>query len=181
MNLLKNISLGIFLSLLIFTGCKKDDSDLKGSAAEGTIQASVSGKSFKSSAIPGATFATKTSVGSLTVINMTGSTAGTSSQSITINLNGITEPGTYQIGGSLNASVIITYMETEISLSDPTNPKITTWTAPWDGSVAGEITITELTDTKITGTFTATCKDEDETSTKELKSGSFNLKFMTVT
>lgn len=178
MRFIKQTFLMMLLSLFILSGCKKDDDGGAG-GKEGVIEAMVDGKKFKSSSIPGVTYASSAAVGKGRVITVVGSTEGTTSKSITITLTGIGEPGTYQIGGKGNGSVIIGYLETEIDLANPTAPKITQWTAPWgDDTIAGELKISELTDEKISGTFNATCKNNDGTSTKELKSGSFNVKFI---
>jgi len=149
--------------------CKSDDDGGGGgSAAAGTISAKVDGSQFNS--VEMATFASINS-GS---IQIQGNTGGTSSKAIVMTIVGYDGVGTYPIGGGANVFTVASYVETEVDLSNPTNPEVVTWSAPYDDSVAGEINISEVTDTKVKGTFSFTAKAEGG-STKTITEGSFNV------
>lgn len=167
----------LLLSIVTISSCKKDeDGGDAGPAAEGTIQATIDGKTFTSLSM--VTFATKVTAAGTTIISIQGNNGGTSSQAIVFTLNGITETGTYEIGGKSSISVSASYIETKVSLSDPANPEVNTWQAPYEESAAGEIKISELSDSKIVGTFQFKGKNTlGDGSVKEIKSGSFNIKF----
>src|SRR5690606_9947542 len=93
-------------------------------------------------------------------IQIQGNTGGTSSKAIVMTIVGYDGVGTYPIGGGANVFTVASYVETEVDLSNPTNPEVVTWSAPYDDSVAGEINISEVTDTKVKGTFSFTAKAE---------------------
>lgn len=177
MRLIKQSLFLMLLSFVTIASCKKDDDGGEtGPAAEGTIQASIDGKAFTSLSM--VTFATKVSAGGSNIISFQGNNGGTSSQAIVFTLNGITETGTYEIGGKSSISIVASYTETKVSLSNPGSPDISTWQAPYDDTVAGEIKISELSDSKIVGTFHFKGKNTlGDSSVKEVKSGSFNIKF----
>ncbi len=172
MKTTKNRMYGMLIALaLVCTGalsCSSDDDDRNpGNADSGTIKAKVDGATFTSN--PQFSAASRISVGPTTTVTLQGNDS--SGKGIVIVLNGVTGPGKYQIGGGANISISASYIEVNTS-----NPQATqTWQAPFDSSVAGEVTIDELTETKITGSFEFTCKNSGDNSTKQITEGAFNL------
>ncbi len=164
----------LFLLTILFTGlvtfsCKSDDDGGGGgSAAEGTITAKVDGNGFTS--VEMATFAT-ISGGS---IQIQGNTGGTSSKAIVMTITSYDGVGTYPIGGGANVFNVASYVETEVDLSNPTNPNVVTWAAPFDDTQVGEINISELSDSHIKGTFSFQAKNADG-NIKNITEGSFNV------
>lgn len=155
---------------IAMASCKKnEDGGPGGGAAAGTIEAKVSGSSFKS--LKMTTMANRVNVGGSSIITVQGNE--TSGKAIVLVMNGVDGPGTYQIGGGANISISGSY--TEVNISNPTATKV--WQAPFDSSVAGEIKIAELTDKVIKGTFSFTAKNSSDNSTKEVTNGAFNVSF----
>ncbi len=162
------------LALLTFTllapSCKKDDDGGGGgSAAEGTITAKVDGTRMTTLSIT--TFATHTG----NIMQIQGNTGGTSAKAIEITLLGSISEGTYELGGGYLGANTAAYVETEINLANPANPEIKTWTAPYNSSIAGEVKISQITDTHVIGTFSFKAGDQDG-NVKNITDGSFNIK-----
>lgn len=165
------VLIGMLMVSMLATSCKKDDNGgPAGSAAEGTIQASVNGKTVKTISL--ATFAHKVS-GNLTI---QGNTGGTSSEAFTLLILGENGVGTYPIGGGANISNSASYIKTEINLNNPGSPKTETWQAPYDNTQAGEIKISEISATSVKGTFSFKAKRTDG-DIVDITNGSFNVKF----
>jgi len=176
MKTLKKISI-LFLVAVLSTAaisCAGDD-DGGGpgpSAAEGTITASVGGNNFTS--ITQGTTAMKVAVGGTYTITIQGTDLG--GRQIQLILNGVDgETGTYEISQEAAISAIGSYIE--VNTATFTSQ---TWVAPFeDSGVAGSITITEISDTNIKGTFNFTARNqEDAQDSKEITGGSFNVNFM---
>ncbi|MBW7846535.1 MAG: hypothetical protein H3C41_00435 [Bacteroidales bacterium] len=164
--------MALMMAALLISSCKKDDDGGGGgSAAEGTITAKVDGTRITT--ISMATFATK----GPGYLNLQGNTGGTSAKAITFTILGDVSVGTYSFGGGANIANSAAYMETQIDLANPTQPVTNTWQAPYDGSVAGEIKISEITDAHIIGTFHFKGKSEDG-SIKNVTDGAFNVNFL---
>ncbi len=87
-------------------------------------------------------------------------------------IGGFGGEGSYNIGGGANVFGNASY--TEIDASNPTDAQ--TWVAPYDESVAGEINVSDLSDTNIKGTFNFRGKNADG-SFKEITEGSFDVDF----
>lgn len=165
------ICFGMFVSVLMLSSCKKDDnSGPSGPAAEGTIQASVNGKTVTSLKI--ATFANRIS-GNLAI---QGNTGGTSSEAFSLLITSENGVGTYPIGGGANIANSAAYIKTQIDLSNPGSPKTETWQAPYDATQAGEIKITEISTTNVKGTFNFKAKRSDG-NIVDVTNGSFNINF----
>ncbi|MEZ4839820.1 DUF6252 family protein [Flavobacterium sp.] len=160
-------------SSLFVTSCSSDDDGGGGgSAAAGTITAKVNGASVTT--LDMVTFAYQ--VG--TMMHIQGNTGGTSSQAFSFNITTFDGVGTYDIGGGEFGlgHANVSYVETEVDLSNPTAPDVKTWSAPFDGGdKVGEIRVSEVTDTHIKGTFSFTAKNPADGSTKEITEGSFNV------
>lgn len=169
---MKNSYLFLFMIItigLITFSCKSDDDGGGGgSAAEGTITAKVNGSNFGSeSMMTSGQFINAGGTSTLSIIgtNMEG-------KAISFTAVGVSETGTYQIGGGANISIAASYTET--SISNPMNSQV--WQAPFDETVAGEISFSELSSTKAVGTFSFQCKNVNgDGSIKNITEGSFNV------
>ncbi|MDD3772241.1 MAG: DUF6252 family protein [Weeksellaceae bacterium] len=162
------------LALSIFTfSCKSDDDGGGGgSAASGTITAKVDGSTVTTMEM--VTFAHLAS-GNLQI---QGNTGGTSSKAFVFNIIGFDGAGTYPIGGGANIFNVASYTETVVDLSNPSNPDVVVWQAPYDDTQVGEIKISEITDSYVKGTFHFKAKNSDS-NIKNITDGSFNVNFMT--
>jgi hypothetical protein len=167
--------IGIVLTMAFATllsSCSSDDGGGGGGTASlGQVKAKVGGTNFTSMDL--ATFATKQVIGGFTTIIVQGSDAsGKAIQLILSDYDGGT--GTYAISDDANISAIASYIEANIS-----NPMASqTWAAPYDGSgSAGSITITEISDTNVKGTFNFTGKNQNGDDTKAITNGAFNVNF----
>lgn len=172
---MKNLKKLVLGCLVLFTvaACKKDkDGGSGGSAAEGTIKASVAGSSWTS--ISMSTSAQYVAAGkSLTMMGTDAS--GKTINIIVNNYDGST--GTWDItnAGASAIGVVASYIETNIT--NPTASK--TYVAPYSGSgVIGKIQISEFSKTgSVKGTFNFKARNQsDNADFKEVASGSFNVK-----
>jgi len=172
MKTLKNFTKFSFLALVVLlTSCSSDDGGDNPIAVEGTITASVAGASFTSMEM--ATSATKITAGGTTTIAIQGTDM--SGKTIRLQITGNAQAGTYEIGGDNVISVIGTYIE--VNIQNPQNPTTTTYVAPFQGgAVAGSITISEMTDTKVVGSFNFTAKNQsNQNDSKSITNGAFNV------
>lgn len=169
MRILKHVTLLLMcFSLITFSSCSDDDDggDGGGATASGTITAKIDGSAFTS--LEMTSFASITVAGGQTTLVMQGNTQ---SQGISMNLFAYDGVGTYQLYDD-NVFRNATYIEPNIS--NPLNSQ--TWNAPYqDSGVVGEIKISEETDTAIKGTFSFTCKNANDGSSKSITEGTFNL------
>lgn len=160
----------IVLATIAFTvlvSCSSsDNTGDSGKATEGTITATIDGAQFTS--LEMTTFASVVNAGGQSTLVVQGNT---SSQALHFTINGYEGSGTYQISDS-NVFINASYVEPNIN--DPQNSQ--TWSAPFQNSgIAGEIVVSEETDTIIKGTFSFTCKNPNDDSVKEITDGSFNV------
>lgn len=165
-----NVLVLLLVSSAIFTfSCKSDDNgDGGGGAANGTVTAKVNGTGFTSMQM--ASTATRVSQGGASVLTIQGSDA--SGKAINLIINGIDGTGSYNIGGENLVFVTASYIETNIN--NPMNSQ--TWMAPYEGgAVVGEISISELTDNHVKGTFHFSAKNSNDGSMRDITEGSFNL------
>lgn len=166
---------GIILALALVTfvsSCSSDDGGGGGATASlGQVKARVAGSNFTSMEL--GTFATKQVVGGLTTIIVQGSDA--SGKAIQIIITGYQEgTNTYEISDDATISTVATYIESNIS--NPLNSLV--WAAPYDNSGAvGSVTITEISDTNVKGTFNFTGKNQNGDDTKAVTNGAFNVNF----
>lgn len=167
---LKRIALTLFLSAAL-VACKSDDEGgIGGDAASGTVTAKVDGSNYKSDK-QGTQARRVESQGNTTILIT--SNEFSSSKNITLTISsGFDGIGTYQIGGGPN--VFVTGIYTEGNASNPQDSQI--WSAPFDTTVAGEINVSEVSDSSIKGTFNFRAKNDDG-SFKEVTEGSFNVDF----
>lgn len=171
MKTIKQFSFALVLAVVTtLSSCSSDSSGGGGgSASLGTLKAKVAGSNFTS--MTAATFANKQVAGGTTSIIVQGSDA--SGKVIQIAVMGTTvTAGTYQISDS---SISAYAYYSEINIATMTSQS---WGAPYEGSgVAGSITISEITDTNVKGTFTFTGKNETGSDTKNVTDGAFNVNF----
>lgn len=161
----------LFLAVVSFTACSKDDDGGDGGgAAEGTIKAKVDGSNFTTIAMT--TSGQLVSAGGVVSFTMLGSNSDGKSMAFTI--IGFDNEGTYDIGGGANITVSASYIETNIS--NPTDSKV--WQAPYDSSVAGKISFSEVTSDRVKGTFNFKGKNVNgDGSIKNITEGAFNVKY----
>lgn len=154
---------------LALTSCSSDDdggNPANATAGEGTISAKIDGNSFTSLEIT--SMANKVNAGGQSTLVIQGNTQ---SQAFNFTLNGYDGVGTYEFTDA-NVFRVASYIEPNVS--NPANSQ--TWSAPYENSgVAGEISISEETDSRIKGTFFFTGKNSNDGSTKSITEGSFNL------
>jgi len=157
-------------SLVTLTSCSSDDDGGGGgTAASGTLTAKVNGSSYQSVEI--ASSATVANGGQNLIIIA----ANSNGNSFSMTIFGYNGTGTYKLTG---ADVLITnaasYTETDVS--NPMNPVIEIWQAPYDDTEVGEIVVTEETDSKVKGTFYFDCKNVlGDNSVKMITDGAFDL------
>ncbi|MEZ4795717.1 MAG: DUF6252 family protein [Flavobacteriaceae bacterium] len=160
------------MSLVSLSSCSKDDDGGGGGSAElGTIVAKIDGASMTSVEI--ATFASLNSG----TLQIQGNTGGTSSKAIVLTVIGFDGEGTYPLGGGANIFNVAAYQETDVDISNPTNPEVRIWQAPYDDTEVGEINVSEVTETYIKGTFSFSAKKSDDNSIKNITEGAFNIEF----
>ncbi|MBA4134575.1 MAG: hypothetical protein C0525_07610 [Flavobacterium sp.] len=173
MKTIKKIGIFFAIALLsLTTSCSSDDNGGGGSNATlGTVKARVAGANFTSMEM--GTYATKQVVGGLTTIIVQGSDA--SGKAIQIIITGYQEgTNTYEISEEATISTVASYIESNIS--NPMNSLV--WAAPYENSgVAGTVTITEISETNVKGTFNFTGKNQAGEDTKAVTNGAFNVNF----
>ena len=170
MKRFKNVFLVLLLSVAV-VACNKSDDDGGdgGGAAEGTVTAKVDGANFTSMSI--ATTAVQTTAGGVTTLRIQGSDAD--GKGIILTITGFDGTGSYDVGGG--ADIFTNAIYVEANVSNPTDSQ--SWMAPFDESVAGEINISEINETNVTGTFSFTGKNSNDDSTKTITEGAFNANF----
>ncbi|HMR17968.1 MAG TPA: DUF6252 family protein [Sphingobacterium sp.] len=161
----------VLTCIMLTTACKKDSEGDGGSAKAGTIKAKVNGTAFESSAMLSA--ANRVTVGSSTTVTVQGNDA--SGKTIMLIMLGLSEPGTYAIGGAGGANLTVTASYVEVNIANPTASQ--TWQSPYDSSVAGEVTITELSSTGIKGSFRFKGKNNSSDFMVDITDGAFNMNF----
>lgn len=163
----------LFVLVLIISGlftfsCKSDDDGGGGGgAASGTMTAKVDGTSVNTVEM---TTAAQINGGSLQI---TGNNGGTSdNKAFMLTIVSVDGEGTYPIGGGANVFNVASY--TESDASNPSNPQVVVWSAPYDDTQVGEINISELTDSRVKGTFSYRAKNADG-NIKNITEGSFDI------
>lgn len=164
---------GMLALTLCFAACSSDsDGNGGGSTPSGTyLKAKVNGTQFQTLEIQGQSLAVanKTGSGANTLIMIQGSGDMTATNSMVINLIGITETGTYNITPDDDGNVLAYVENANTKSYDTSNCE----------GATGVLKITALTDTKIEGTFSFTGKDDENCSdTRSVTDGSFRGVFM---
>lgn len=166
----KTILVLLAVVAISLTSCKKDDDGGDGGGAtSGTVSAKVAGSNYNSD--PALTSATRTDGNGTSSITITANTMNGKNITLSV-IGGFEGVGSYNIGGGANVFGNASY--TEVDVANPTNSE--TWVAPFDESVAGEISVSEVSNTNIKGTFNFKGKNADGTF-KEITEGSFNVNF----
>ena len=170
MKKIKQLGKIAFLALAIsFGSCSSDDGGGStgggGSTANGTMKATVAGKSITT--MKEATFATLNG----TFLTVTGTT--TSQEALGITVYNFTGPGTYALITGNDLGVAFTY--SKINLSNPLDTG-NTWYAPLDETTgtSGTLTVSEVTATHVKGTFSFKAINEQNTY-KEVTNGVFDV------
>lgn len=163
------VALVVLVCIATGSACKKNDDGPGGSAAPGTIKAKIGHTAFTSN--PQFSTANRVNVGSTATITLQGNDQ--SGKGIVLVINGVDAPDTYAIGGGANVSISASYIE--VNVSDPAATQ--TWQAPFDSSVAGEVTITALSAENIQGVFSFTAKNAADGATIDISDGAFNMNF----
>lgn len=163
------------VSLLMLSSCSSsDDGGDGGNAPSGLLVAKVEGTAFKSFAQ--SSLATISTTGPSKSLIIIATNADGNAFSMTI--FGYTGAGTYEFtGANVAITNVASYSETEVNLSNPMASTTGLWQAPYDTTLAGSVSISEETDTKVIGTFSFKGKNVNgDDSIKNITEGSFNLK-----
>lgn len=155
-----------------FTSCSSDDDSGDGGggsgAGSGVLVAKVDGNNYESMAISSS--ATVANNGQNLIIIASNS----SGKAFSFTILGFNGEGTYPLGGGANIFNSASYTATDVS--NPQNPSTEAWQAPYDDTEVGEVVVTEVTDSKVKGNFSFTCKNVGgDQSIKTITNGSFNL------
>ena len=153
------------VSLITFTGCKSDDDGGDGgNAANGTIEASVDGAGFTSLNI--------TSIATLANGNLILQGNDADGKGIVITIFAYDGVGTYDFTGA-DPLILHTAVYIETDINNPMNSQ--SWSAPFDTTMVGSVSISSETDDNIQGTFNFTGQNANDNSQKVITDGSFNL------
>lgn len=164
------------ISAVTLTSCSSDDDSGDGGdpgdqgAASGVLVAKVDGVNFQSMAISSS--ATVANNGQNLVIIASNSDGN----AFAFTIIGYDGEGTYPLGGGVNIFNSGSYTEIDVDINNPQNTTQEIWQAPYDDTVAGELVVTEVTETKVKGTFNFSGKNVNgDQSIKTITDGSFNL------
>lgn len=161
----------LLAGVLAFTAaCSGDDSPSGTGGHTGSyVTAKVDGANFDAAVmgVPVVT-ALRTGTGDATLIMISGSDPD--GKSMSLNLFGITETGTYNIGPATNS--VLAYLE-----------GVGTATTSFDtgecAGATGTVNITQISEAQVEGTFTFTGKsEENECTSRSITEGSFRGVFM---
>ncbi|ALJ06083.1 hypothetical protein APS56_13495 [Pseudalgibacter alginicilyticus] len=160
--------------LTIFSSCSSsDDGGDGGEAPSGLLIANVAGKPFQSFELSSSATITTTGVAKSLMIIATNSDG----QGFSMTIFGYEGAGTYEFtGANVAITNVATYSETDVNLSNPIASTTELWQAPYDETLAGSISISEETETKVIGTFSFKGKNVGgDGSIMQITEGSFNL------
>ena len=174
-NLKQFMLLLMTVSLFTITSCSSDDDGGgPGAAPSGVLTAKIDGASYQSMEISSSATIANTAAGQSLVIIATNSDGN----AFSFTFFGYDGVGTYDFDGSTPAAGVnvASYSETEVNLSNPQNSTTELWQAPYENTMAGSLSVSEETDSKLIGTFEFTCKNVGgDQSVKTITDGSFNL------
>ncbi|MAM19319.1 MAG: DUF6252 family protein [Christiangramia sp.] len=150
------------------TSCSGDDENGAGDGG-GKMTAKIEGKDFESFAISSNAVKSSSNGGTMLFLQ------GTNSDGIgiTMTIMGYDGEGTYQFGPVTSNFNTASYTETNIS--NPMNTQV--WSASYDTSSSGSVTISEETDSGVKGTFQFKGKNGNDDSIKTISGGEFDLNF----
>ncbi len=171
---MKTVKLQFKLIILLLSlpvamiSCSSDDENGSGDGG-GKMTAKIEGKNFESFAI--SSNAVKSSSAGGTMLFLQGTNAD--GIGITMTIMGYDGEGTYQFGPVTNNANTASYTETNIS-----NPMATqVWSASYDTSPSGSVTISEESGSGVKGTFQFKGKNGNDDSIKTISAGEFDLNF----
>lgn len=177
MRHLKNFMILVMtFSAITLTSCSSDDDSGDGGdsgtpgAGSGVLVAKVDGTSYQSMEISSS--ATVANNGQNLIIIASNSDGN----AFAFTIIGFDGAGTYPLGGGANIFNSGSYTEIDVDLNNPQNTTQEIWQAPYDDTVAGELVVTEVTDSKVKGTFNFTGKNVNgDQSLRNITDGSFDL------
>ena len=153
------------VSLVTLTGCKSDDDGGNGgAAAAGTIEAKIDGASFTSLEL--------TSIATLAAGNLIIQGNDADGKSIVMTIFGYSGEGTYPFTGA-DPLILNTANYIEADAANPMNTQ--SWTAPYDTTQTGTVSISMESADSIEGTFEFTGQNANDMTTVAVTEGSFNL------
>lgn len=163
--------LTLTLSLTALTGCDSDDDDDPAPTGNGSMSATVEGNDWNANVAVQATYITQGGTNALTVVGSSDQGEGLST-TISLNLLNVTGTGTIAVDGSnlTNLSSASYAIANSTSAND----------AEVYNSVgnSGQVTITELTETRVSGTFTFVGSEATGgTGTRTITDGEFSVNF----
>ncbi len=160
MKTIKSVSVFLFVSALMLTSCSSDDSSGGGTPAGLHLKAKIDGQNYSNSEH----FDPMAIINSGILMIQSSDNSGNSIQIQVTNYNG---EGTYNSGSNNLLNGYINYMKAGATIG-----QYTTYTSVRG---TGQVIITKVTDTEITGTFTATAKENVDGSTASvvITEGSF--------
>jgi hypothetical protein len=177
MKTLKQLLLLLTLiTTITLTSCSTDEAGGDGTAPSGILTATVDGKSYKSLEISSsATVANAGGIKNLVII-----ASNSDGNAFAITIFGYEGEGTYELtGANLGVTNIASYTSTDVNLANPTASTTQIWSAPYNDTKVGIVTVTEESDTKVIGTFSFKAKDSTGGSVIDVTNGAFNLKKQT--
>ena len=154
------------VAAISFTACSSDDDNNGGgnNAAAGTITAKINGADFDSLEL--------TTIATSAAGNMIIQGNQADGKSIIMSIFGYNGPGTYEFSG---VDPLILHIASYIE-ADANNPMNTqTWSAPYDSTLSGTVTITEETSDNLKGTFEFTGQNANDMTTVAVTEGSFDV------
>ncbi|NND51118.1 MAG: hypothetical protein HKN54_01850 [Flavobacteriaceae bacterium] len=158
------------VSLVTITGCKSDDDGGNGGgAASGTIEANIDGAAFTSLEL--------TSIATLANGNLIIQGNDADGKSVVMTIFAYDGEGTYEFTG-VDPLILHTASYIEADINNPANTQ--SWLAPFDGTLAGSVSISNETSDSIEGTFEFTGKNANDMSMVDVTMGSFNLSKQTL-
>jgi len=158
----------VVLSVFFFTSCSVDDSNQASTPVDpvnenNTVQALINGEDFAST--DSNTFAQITNESSLRIVGREGLSY------VEILIEGYTGTGLYSLeSGNPAISLDANYV-----ISSNTGAPDRLWNSISDDTSQGQVTITEASDTSVTGTFSFTVYNETEDSTLVFSNGTLTV------
>jgi hypothetical protein len=170
-DLRKFMVLIMVTAMVGLTSCSSDDDGgSSGGAASGTLSAKIDGSSWQSLEISSS--ATVANNGNNLIIIATNSDG----KAFSFSIWGYEGVGTYEFTGATTVFNTASYSETDVDLNNPQNSTTELWQAPYDDTLAGTLSVSEETETKIIGTFEFSGKNVNgDQSVKMISDGAFNL------
>lgn len=159
----------LFISISVLSGCSKDDDQNSQGSGGGKMTAKIDGENFESYSVSSNAVKSASSAGTMLFLQGTNADG----VGITMTVMNYTGEGTYQFGPVTSNFNTASYTETNIS--NPTNTQV--WSASYDTSSSGSVTISTETSSGVKGTFQFKGKNGNDDSIKTISGGEFDLNF----